>query len=325
MNNNTNINEIIKTTINVEYQTLLGLLEMDFSVLETAIHKIFACEGKVVISGIGKSAIVAQKLVATLNSTGTVATFLHTADALHGDLGILNKNDILLLISKSGDSREIRALVSAVKSIGAYIIAMVSSEKGFLYKNANESIYVPVSKEADVDNLAPTASAIAHMAIGDAIAMSLKELNGFTEEKFAQLHPGGLLGKKLNLRIGELSGKNMKPSVRMEDTMPHIIDEISSKRLGASIVQDHGGNVVGIITDGDIRRTIQAGGDLYSRNAADIMSKNPKTIREDALAVAGLEMMRKHSITQLIVVNSDDKYVGIIHIHDILNEGLDTN
>ena len=200
---------------------------------------------------------------------------------------------------------------------------MVSNEKGFLFNHAHESIYVPVSKEADADNLAPTASAIAHMAIGDAIAMSLKELNGFTEEKFAQLHPGGLLGKRLNLKIGELSGKNMKPSVSMNAPMSRIIDEISSKRLGASVVKGENGKVVGIITDGDIRRTIQAGGDLYSKTASDIMSKNPKTIRDNALAVAGLETMRKYSITQLIVVNEDHEYVGIIHIHDILNEGLD--
>ncbi len=322
MNYNINIAEIIKSTINVEYQTLLGLMDMDFDVLESVVQKIHACTGKIVVSGIGKSAIVARKMVATLNSTGTQAIFLHTADALHGDLGILQKEDIIILISKSGESREVKEIIPPIREIGSYIISMVSKSNGYLANHSDMVIYVPVTKEADVDDLAPTASAIAHIAIGDAIAMSLKQLNGFSEEKFARLHPGGLLGKRLNLKVGELAMKNLKPSVNQKDLLPHIIYEISSKRLGASCVLDDEGRIVGIITDGDIRRLIQKGGDIYSQSAADIMSANAKSIDEQALAVEALEMMKKNSITQLLVVNKSMDFIGIVHIHDIIKEGL---
>lgn len=322
MNYNINITEIIKSTINVEYQTLLGLQDMDFGVLESVVKKIYTCQGKVVVSGIGKSAIVARKIVATLNSTGTRAIFLHTADALHGDIGILRKEDILLIISKSGESREVKEILPPVREIGAFVIGMVSNASGFLYLNADLSIYVPVTKEADVDDLTPTASAIAHISVGDAIAMSLKQMNGFSEEKFAKIHPGGLLGKKLNLKVGELCKKNLKPIVKKEDLLAHIIFEISSKRLGACCVLNEENDILGIITDGDIRRLIQRGGDIYEQSAADIMSSNAKTINDDALAVDALELMKTNSITQLIVVNNTGDYAGLVHIHDIIKEGI---
>lgn len=322
MNNNVNISEIIKSTINVEYQTLLGLMDMDFNVLESAVQKIYDCNGKIVISGIGKSAIVARKIVATLNSTGTKAIFLHTADALHGDLGILHKEDILLIVSKSGESREIKEILPPVREVGAYVIGMVSNSNGFLSSHADMCIHVPVAKEADIDDLAPTASAIAHISIGDAIAMALKQLNGFSEAKFARLHPGGLLGKKLNLKVGELSKKNLKPVVSQADKLPQIIFEISSKRLGACCVLDSQKQIIGIITDGDIRRLIQKGGDIYNQSAIDIMSVSAKMIDEDALAVEALEVMKLNNITQLLVINSKNEYIGIVHIHDIIKEGL---
>lgn len=322
MNYNINITEIIKSTINVEYQTLLGLLSMDFGTIEAFVQKIYNCKGKIVVSGVGKSAIVARKMVATLNSTGTKAIFLHTADALHGDLGILHAEDILLLISKSGESREIKEIVPAVRNIGTHIGAMVSAKNCFLSDQADSTIYIPVAKEADIDDLAPTASAIAHIAIGDAIAMSLKQMNGFSEEKFAILHPGGLLGKKLNLKVGEMALKNMKPHVKSTDTLNQIIYEISSKRLGACCVLDPKDRVIGIITDGDIRRLIQKGGDIYAKKASDIMSVSPKVIAQNALAVQALTIMKENSITQLIVVNNNNEYLGIIHIHDIIKEGL---
>jgi len=323
VNYNVNITEIIKSTINVEYHTLLGLLEMNFDVLETVVRKIYDCNGKIVISGIGKSAIVARKIVATLNSTGTKAIFLHTADALHGDLGILHKEDILFIVSKSGESREIKELLPPARELGAYVIGMVSNSSGFLSNHADMCIHVPVSKEADIDDLAPTASAIAHISIGDAIAMSLKQMNGFSEAKFARLHPGGLLGKKLNLKVGELSMNNLKPAVTEDDKLPHIIYEISSKRLGVTTVHNESEALVGIITDGDIRRLIQKGGDIYKHSAKEIMNPNPKTINKDVLAVEALEVMKQNSITQLIVVDNKQNYFGIVHIHDIIKEGLD--
>ena len=322
MDYNINITEIIKSTINVEYQTLLGLLDMDFELLETVVHKIYNCKGKIVVSGVGKSAIVARKIVATLNSTGTKAIFLHTADALHGDLGILQEKDVLLLISKSGESREIKEILPSVREIGAFVVGMVSKQNGFLSKHSDLIIYVPVSKEADIDDLAPTASAIAHIAIGDAIAMSLKQLNGFSEEKFAKLHPGGLIGKKLNLKVGELSKENMKPMVGPDELLPQIIFEISSKRLGACCVRNNTGKIEGIITDGDIRRLIQKGGDIYHIPAFEIMTKTAKTVNENALAVDALNLMKENSITQLLVVDNNDSYIGIVHIHDIIKEGL---
>jgi len=322
VNYNINITEIIKSTINVEYQTLLGLLNMNFEVLESVIHKIFDCKGKIVVSGVGKSAIVARKIVATLNSTGTKAIFLHTADALHGDLGILQQKDILLIISKSGESREIKEILPSVREIGAFVVGMVSNQYGFLSRHSDLMIYVPVSKEADIDDLAPTASAIAHIAVGDAIAMSLKQLNGFSEEKFAKLHPGGLLGKKLNLKVGELAIKNLKPRVGNDELLPQIIFEISSKRLGACCVVDEEGKINGIITDGDIRRLIQKGRDIYKIPASEIMTKSAKTISDNALAVDALDRMKENSITQLIVVDHTDTYIGIVHIHDIIKEGI---
>lgn len=322
MNSNINIAEIIKSTINVEYQTLLGLRDMDIGGLEEVIHLIHNCAGRTVISGIGKSAIVARKIVATLNSTGTRAIFLHTADALHGDLGILESEDILILISKSGESREIKELIPAAREIGVHIVGMVSNAKGYLARQADSCLYIPVLKEADVDDLAPTASAIAHIAVGDAIAMSLKHLNGFSEEKFARLHPGGLLGKRLNLKAGELSQNNMRPSVYEDTLLPQIIFEISSKRLGATCVLNSENTIIGIITDGDIRRQIQEGGAIYNKNAQSIMSVNPKMISADALAIDALDLMKNHNITQLLVVNNERDYVGIVHIHDIIKEGL---
>lgn len=322
MNYNINITEIIKSTINVEYQTLLGLMNMDFGILESIVKKIHTCNGKIVVSGIGKSAIIARKIVATFNSTGTRAIFLHTADALHGDLGILHQKDILLVISKSGESREIKEIFPPVRQIGAFIIGMQSNVDGFLAKHSDMTIHIPVSKEADIDDLAPTASAIAHISVGDAIAMALKQLNGFSEEKFAKLHPGGLLGKKLNLKVGELSKNNLRPIVKDTDLLPHIIFEISSKRLGACCVLNENDEVIGIITDGDIRRVIQDGGDIYRKSAKEIMSKSAKMVNESSLVTEALEVMKQNSITQLIVVNNIGDYIGIVHIHDIIKEGI---
>ena len=322
MNSNINITEIIKSTINVEYQTLLGLLDMDFTILETAVKQIYNCKGKIVVSGIGKSAIVAKKMVATLNSTGTKAIFLHTADALHGDLGILHEEDILLIISKSGESRELKEILPSVRDIGCFVIGMESNPNCFLAKASDLDLYVPVSQEADEDDLAPTSSAIAHIAVGDAISMSLKKMKGFSEAKFAKLHPGGLLGKRLNLKVRELSKRNMIPKVYEFDKLPRIIDEVSSKRLGATCVINENNEIVGIVTDGDIRRLIQRGGNIYEEVATGMMSTNPKTIKEDALAITALEMMKEQSITQLIVVNTIGAYCGIVHIHDIIKEGL---
>lgn len=277
-------------------------------------------KGRVIVTGIGKSAIIGQKIVATLNSTGTPASFLHAADAIHGDLGMIQKEDIVICISKSGETPEIKILVPLLKEYGSSLIAMVGSTSSYLAKQADRVIDTTVSREACPNNLAPTASTTAQMVMGDALSICLLEARGFTSGDFAKLHPGGSIGRQLYLKVGDLFTRNQAPQVNFDDDIRKVIIEISSKRLGATAVVK-GKKLIGIITDGDLRRMMEKDFNVNHLVASDIMSKNPRTISPDILVVNALAMMRESNITQLLVVEKK-VYKGVIHLHDILREGI---
>lgn len=287
-----------------------------------AINVICQSKGRLVISGIGKSAIVAQKIVATMNSTGTAALYMHAADAIHGDLGMIQEDDVVMIISKSGESPEIKLLVPLVKNFGNTVIALCGNSLSYLATNADIFLNSTVEKEACPNNLAPTTSTTAQMVMGDAVAICLLSLKGFTEKDFAKYHPGGLLGKRMYLRVKDLIKLNEKPRVFLQSTIREIIVEISGKRLGATVVLDEQNKIEGIITDGDIRRMLQLHTDVDPLRAKDIFSPNPKSIEENELAVQALEMMRSHDITQLLVTNNEGEYVGMLHLHDLVREGI---
>lgn len=316
----TSIPEIAQRTLNLEAQALLELsASIDDSFVKT-IHLLREMKGRLVISGIGKSAIVGQKIVATLNSTGTPSIFMHAADAIHGDLGMIQQHDVVMIISKSGESPEIKILITLIKNLGNPLIGMVGNLQSILAKSSNYILNTTVSQEACPNNLAPTASTTAQMAMGDAMAVSLMELKGFTANDFAKFHPGGTLGKKLYLRVNDLSALNEKPEVRPESTIKEVIVEMTRKRLGLTAVVDNA-KLVGVITDGDLRRMLEKDLDIEHKMAKEIMSRDPKTIAPDALAVDALDKMRKNNITQLIV-KTEEEYTGVIHLHDLLREGI---
>ena len=319
------MNPIIETALrilDIEIETLTHLRESINADFVKTVEAIAKCKGRVVVTGIGKSAIVAQKIVATFNSTGTPSVFLHAADAIHGDLGIVQPVDIVLCLSKSGDTPEIKVLVPLLKNFGNILIAMVANKNSYLGKQADLILYTPIAQEADPNNLAPTASTTAQMALGDALAIALLTLRGFQPEHFAQLHPGGALGKQLYLRVRDIYPLHGIPSVFEDTFLKNIIIEITSKRLGATAVIDDDKKIVGIITDGDLRRLLMTDRDLSTIIANDIMGKSPKTIEPDALGVEALRIMRELSITQLIVVNAQKQYLGMVHLHDLIKEGL---
>ncbi len=276
--------------------------------------------GRVIITGIGKSALIANKIVSTLNSTGTKAIFLHAADAIHGDLGMVSHDDVIICISKSGSTPEIRVIVPLLKVLGNKLIAMVGDTQSYLAQQADYVINTSVDKEACPNNLVPTTSTTAPLVMGDALALCLLEYHGFTAQDFARYHPGGALGKRLYLKVKDLSVNNEVPKVHRGADINTIILEISSKRLGATAVLENG-ILVGIITDGDLRRMLQKNIPLESLSANDIMSPNPKTVDSETLVSEALEIMRKHNITQLLVLDPVE-YVGVIHLHDILKEGI---
>ncbi|HEY8658854.1 MAG TPA: KpsF/GutQ family sugar-phosphate isomerase, partial [Hanamia sp.] len=271
--------------------------------------------------GIGKSAIVAQKIVASLNSTGTPSLFLHAADAIHGDIGMVQQNDIVMVISKSGDSPEIKVLVPLIKNFKNPLIALCGNMQSYLVKSADLVLNTTVSEEACPNNLAPTSSTTAQIVMGDALTVCLMNKRGFSSEDFAKFHPGGTLGKKLYLHVKDLYINNEKPLVHAESSLKDVIIEITKKRLGVTAVLDHEENLLGIITDGDLRRMLEK--DLYHAGvkAKDIMTIDPKTINSDELAVSALDLMRKKNITQLIVIQNK-RYAGIIHLHDLVREGI---
>lgn len=294
------------------------LISRDFvECLEVILHS----KGRLIVSGIGKSAIIAQKMVATFNSTGTPAIFMHAADAIHGDLGIIQPEDVVLCLSKSGNTPEISVLVPFLKRSGNTLIAMAGNPDSFLAKEADYFLNCSVDKEACPNNLAPTSSSTVQLALGDAMASCLIEMRGFTPEDFARYHPGGILGKKLYLKVTDLYKQNARPEVSPEDPMREVILEISGKRLGVTaVIKDN--QLIGAITDGDLRRMLQQEKDYTHLKAGDIMTQKPKMIQNDTLAVEALELMKKSNITNLFVVNNDNQYLGVIHMHDILREGI---
>jgi len=276
--------------------------------------------GRVIITGVGKSAVVAQKIVATMNSTGTPAVFMHAADAIHGDLGIIQKNDVVICISKSGNTPEIKLLVPLIKAGANKLIGMVGDLSSFLALQSDYVLNTTVEREACPNNLAPTSSTTAQMALGDALAVCLLDCKGFSETDFARFHPGGSLGKRLYLRVGDVYAINPKPTVAPTATIQEVILEISSKRLGATAVTSEG-RLEGIITDGDLRRMMSKHGLVNQLTAADIMTANPKTAFPDMMAADALQMMKSAHITQLVVVDGDH-YLGFVHLHDLLKEGI---
>lgn len=316
-----NIRETGIRTIQLEAAAIKGLEQFIDDAFEQTVELIAHCRGRVVVTGIGKSAVIAQKIVATFNSTGTPAIFMHAADAIHGDLGMITPEDVVLCISKSGESPEVKVLVPLLKNMGNTLIAMVGKMDSFLAQSAHFVLNTTVSQEACPNNLAPTTSTTAQLVMGDALAVTLIELKGFTAEDFAKFHPGGTLGKKLYLKVGDLSRLHQVPAVQLNSTLREVIVEISSKMLGVTGVVNEQGGLEGIITDGDLRRMLERNMDASGVQAKDIMSRNPKTIQQSELAVNALDLMREYDITQLLVMK-DDQYYGIIHLHDLIREGI---
>ena len=316
-----NIIELAKNTILQESESirkLAGYIDQDF---EKTVKIIYESKGRVIITGIGKSANISQKIVATLNSTGTPAIFMHAADAIHGDLGIIQEDDVIICISKSGNTPEIKVLVPLIKNRGNTLIGMVSNTDSFLGKQSDYVLKSTVDKEACPNNLAPTNSTTAQLVIGDALAICLLEYRGFSSDDFAKFHPGGALGKKLYMRVNDLYKNNEVPKVTENENVKNVIIEISSKRLGATVVLDMSDKVLGIITDGDIRRMLQKYDSFENLTAKDIMSANPKTVNKDELAINAFHLMENNNITQLVVVQKN-RYIGMVHLHDILREGI---
>ncbi|MBW8686132.1 KpsF/GutQ family sugar-phosphate isomerase [Chitinophaga rhizophila] len=316
-----NIAEVAKKTLSLEAAAVSDLKQYINGDFEQAVELIAHCTGRLVVTGIGKSAIIGQKIVATLNSTGTPAIFMHAADAIHGDLGMIQQDDAILCISKSGNSPEIKVLVPLVKNFGNKLIAMVGNMESFLAREAHFVLNTTVAQEACPNNLAPTTSTTAQLAMGDALAVCLIEWHGFTAADFAKFHPGGTLGKKLYLKVGDLSRLHQAPKVAKGSSLKEVIVAISSGMLGVTAVLEADGQLGGIITDGDLRRMLEKGIPGEHIIAEHIMSTHPKTIQEDELAINALEMMRQYDITQLLVLR-DKQYIGIIHLHDLIREGI---
>jgi arabinose-5-phosphate isomerase len=315
------IKEVALKTIELEASSVAGLSAFINDDFEKAVQAIFSGKGRVVVSGIGKSAIIAHKIVATFNSTGTPSIFMHAADAIHGDLGMVQQDDVVMVISKSGESPEIKVLIPLIRNFGNTLIAMVGNTDSYLARNASIILNTTVEQEACPNNLAPTSSTTAQLVMGDALAICLMELNGFQSTDFAKFHPGGSLGKKLYLRVSDLYADNEKPQVLAEQSLKEVIVEMTAKRLGITAVVEKDGSLLGIITDGDLRRMLEKNSDIEKVKAGDIMTRNPKTIGSEELAISALDVLRKNEISQLAVTNSG-KYEGIIHLHDLIREGL---
>ncbi|WP_040278163.1 KpsF/GutQ family sugar-phosphate isomerase [Psychroserpens damuponensis] len=317
------IQSILKTarkTIDLERDAIANLSHLLTDDFAKAVTLIYNSKGRVIITGIGKSAIIANKIVATLNSTGTPSVFLHAADAIHGDLGLILEDDVVICISKSGNTPEIKVLVPFIKNAKNKIIAITGNDKSFLAQQADYILNAYVAQEACPNNLAPTTSTTAQLVMGDALAVCLLEIRGFSTKDFAKYHPGGALGKRLYLRVSDLSSINLKPSVELDTTAKDVIVEISEKMLGVSAVVDNN-KIAGIITDGDLRRMLTKNDEFIHLTAKDIMSDNPKRIDEDAMAIDAMELMEKHGISQLLV-EKNGEYAGVIHIHDLIKEGI---
>jgi len=312
--------DLAKKTIETERDAITHLITLVDEDFAHAINCIIESKGRVVISGIGKSAIIASKIVATLNSTGTPAIFMHAADAIHGDLGTVQDNDVVICISKSGSTPEIKMLIPLLKRGKNKIIAMTGNPDSFLAKQADYLLNTYVEKEACPNGLAPTTSTTAQLVMGDAMAIVLLELKGFSSADFAKYHPGGALGKKLYLRVADILKNNQVPQVQLDTEVKQVIVEISKKMLGVTAVLNQD-KVVGIVTDGDIRRMLNKHDNIKGLTAADIMSSNPKTVETDVLAIKALELMQQKGISQLLAMENG-KYKGVIHLHNLINEGI---
>lgn len=317
--------ELIKKTalrtLELEARSVEGLRSSITDEFVKAVEALASTKGRVVISGIGKSAVIAQKMVATFNSTGTPSIFMHAADAIHGDLGIIQQEDIVVILSKSGESPEIKVLVQLIKNFGNTLIAIVGNTNSFLARQSSLVLDTTVEQEACPNNLAPTSSTTAQLVMGDALAICLMELKGFKSTDFAKFHPGGALGKKLYLRVQDLAVQNEKPVVKVSQSLRDVIVTMTASRLGVTAVVDDADKLVGIITDGDLRRLLEKNIPIDELSAGQIMSKNPVTIAPEELAVSALDLLRKNKITQ-VAIAQNQQYLGIIHIHDLLREGL---
>ncbi|MAO09818.1 MAG: D-arabinose 5-phosphate isomerase [Flavobacteriaceae bacterium] len=320
MNKEQQIIAVARKTIQTESEAIANLSSLVDAEFAAAVDYIFNSQGRVIITGIGKSANIATKIVATLNSTGTPAIFMHAADAIHGDLGTILENDVVICISKSGNTPEIKVLVPLIKASNNKLIAITSNKDSFLGQKADYVLHAYVEKEACPNNLAPTTSTTAQLVIGDALAMALLDLRGFSSKDFAKFHPGGSLGKKLYLRVSDLTSLNEKPEVHPNTELKDVIVEISEKMLGVTAVIENG-SIVGIITDGDLRRMLSKMDNLKGITAKDIMTKNPKRIENDAMAVEAIKTMDDFGITQLLA-EKNGKYTGIVHIHNLTKEGI---
>lgn len=315
-----NIIKVAKETISNEaraIEELINLLDQDFT---AAVEHIYNAKGRVIITGIGKSAIIATKIVATLNSTGTPAIFMHAADAIHGDLGTIQEDDVVICISKSGNTPEIKVLVPLIKNFKNTLIAITGNKDSFLGKQSDYVLNAYVEKEACPNNLAPTTSTTAQLVMGDALAVSLLHLRGFSSKDFAKYHPGGALGKKLYLRVSDITKENQKPQVSPDTNITDVIVEISEKMLGVTAVVEEN-KIVGIITDGDLRRMITTNKEFTHLTAKDIMGKNPKVISNNAMAVDAMELLEENGISQLLA-EEKGKYVGVVHLHNLMKEGI---
>ena len=320
MNQRNIISDALRT-IRLQADSIQGLESLVDKDFVQAVEWIAASSGRLVVSGIGKSAIVAQKIVATLNSTGTPSIFMHAADAIHGDLGIVQPEDVVMIISKSGSSPEIKVLVPLVRNMGNKLIGLVGDRNSFLATHADVIIDATVEQEACPNNLAPTTSTTAQMVMGDALAVCLMEIRGFDSSDFARYHPGGALGKKLYLRVGDLMGMDSRPFVQPDAAVKEVIVEITRNRLGTVAVLDQQEKILGIITDGDIRRMMEKFESIAELKASDIMGLKPKTIQRDALAIEALSIMKQNNINQLLVTDGD-RFSGVLHLHDVIREGI---
>lgn len=320
MNNTQAILDLAKKTIQSESEAIRNLNTLLNDDFVHSVSCIISSKGRVIITGVGKSAIIAAKIVATLNSTGTPAIFMHAADAIHGDLGTIQENDVVICISKSGSTPEIKMLVPLIKRGKNKLIGMTGNIDSFLGQQADFVLNTFVQKEACPNNLAPTTSTTAQLVMGDALAICLLELKGFSSNDFAKYHPGGALGKRLYLTVADIAANNQKPEVDAQTNIKNVIVEISEKMLGVSAVTQND-EIVGVVTDGDIRRMLNKYDDFSGLKAEDVMSTNPKTIQTDVLAIKALELMQDNGISQLLAVEGN-KYVGIVHLHNLINEGI---
>lgn len=319
---NREIKDLAIRTIDIETQSIEGLKSFIDDTFAKVVELIHASKGRLVLTGIGKSAIVGQKIVATLNSTGTPALFMHAGDAIHGDLGMIQQDDIVIVISKSGESPEIKVLVPLIKNFGNMLIGMIGNKQSFLAKEADYILNTTVEQEACPNNLAPTSSTTAQMVMGDALAVCLMRLNEFSGKDFAKYHPGGNLGKRLYLKVDDLYKQNEKPFVHETANLKDVIISISKGRLGATAVVDDHHTLLAVVTDGDVRRMLETTNDVTNLMVKDIYNKYPKKVVEGVLAIEALELLKQYDISQLIVTTKDNIYLGILHLHDLIREGI---